>query len=75
MSSNVPLCGLFFALPLISAASAQTPNCAPPSNQQLIIYRAGSLTRALRSDSKTPTLLVFARIFDLDCAVSHSMSL
>src|SRR5438270_5163897 len=33
-----------FALPL--AALAQTPNCMPPSSQQLIIYRAGSLTRA-----------------------------
>src|SRR6185295_6587340 len=35
---------LLFALPL--AAVAQTPNCVPPSTQQLIIYRAGSLTRA-----------------------------
>jgi molybdate/tungstate transport system substrate-binding protein len=30
------------------AAIAQTTNCAPPSNQQLIIYRAGSLTRAFQ---------------------------
>jgi molybdate/tungstate transport system substrate-binding protein len=35
---------LIFVLPL--AAAAQTPNCMPPSSQQLIIYRAGSLTRA-----------------------------
>jgi molybdate/tungstate transport system substrate-binding protein len=35
---------LFILLPL--AAAAQTPNCVPPSSQQLIIYRAGSLTRA-----------------------------
>ena len=35
---------LFFALSV--AAVAQTPNCMPPSSQQLIIYRAGSLTRA-----------------------------
>jgi len=35
---------LFFALSI--AAVAQTPNCTPPSSQQLIIYRAGSLTRA-----------------------------
>ena len=35
---------LLFALPL--AAAAQTPNCVTPSTQQLIIYRAGSLTRA-----------------------------
>src|SRR6185369_13683486 len=31
-------------LPL--AAVAQTLNCVPPSSQQVIIYRAGSLTRA-----------------------------
>jgi len=35
---------LFFALSV--AAVAQTPTCLPPSSQQLIIYRAGSLTRA-----------------------------
>jgi molybdate/tungstate transport system substrate-binding protein len=35
---------LFFALSL--AAVAQTPKCVPPLTQQLIIYRAGSLTRA-----------------------------
>jgi len=35
---------LLFALSL--AAFAQTPNCVPPSTQELIIYRAGSLTRA-----------------------------
>ena len=43
---------LFFALPL--AAVAQTPNCVPPSTQQLIIYRAGSLTRAF-----TPLIKAF----------------
>src|SRR5271165_4574428 len=32
-------------LSLASAAAAQTPKCVPASNQQLIIYRAGSLTR------------------------------
>jgi len=36
--------GLLLALFLASAAAAQ--NCVPPSNQQLIIFRAGSLTRA-----------------------------
>jgi molybdate/tungstate transport system substrate-binding protein len=36
----------FLALSLASAAAAQTPNCAPVSKQQLIIFRAGSLTRA-----------------------------
>jgi len=35
---------LFLLLPL--TAAAQTPNCVTPSTQQLIIYRAGSLTRA-----------------------------
>jgi molybdate/tungstate transport system substrate-binding protein len=33
---------------LLSAASAETPNCVPPSGQQLIIYRAGSLSRAFK---------------------------
>lgn len=33
-------------LTLASVAAAQTPKCVPASNQQLIIYRAGSLTRA-----------------------------
>jgi molybdate/tungstate transport system substrate-binding protein len=35
-------------LSLASIAAAQTTNCTPPSNQQLIIYRAGSLTRAFQ---------------------------
>ena len=39
---------VFLALSLASLAVAQTPNCVPPSNQQLIIYRAGSLTRAFK---------------------------
>jgi molybdate/tungstate transport system substrate-binding protein len=39
---------LFLTLSLASAAVGQTTNCAPPSNQQLIIYRAGSLTRAFK---------------------------
>jgi molybdate/tungstate transport system substrate-binding protein len=39
---------LLLTLTLASAAVAQTTNCAPPSNQQLIIYRAGSLTRAFK---------------------------
>ncbi len=33
---------------LAASGAAQTTNCAPPSNQQLIIYRAGSLTRAFK---------------------------
>ncbi|HXP84070.1 MAG TPA: extracellular solute-binding protein [Bryobacteraceae bacterium] len=39
---------LLLTLSLASAATAQTPNCATPSSQQLIIYRAGSLTRAFK---------------------------
>jgi molybdate/tungstate transport system substrate-binding protein len=31
-------------LSLVSGAAAQTPSCVPPSDQQLIIYRAGSLS-------------------------------
>jgi len=46
MSGNLPLGVLLLALSLVPAASAQRPNCVPPSNRQLIIYRAGSLTRA-----------------------------
>jgi molybdate/tungstate transport system substrate-binding protein len=37
---------LLFTLLLASAATAQTPKCVPASSQQLIVYRAGSLTRA-----------------------------
>jgi molybdate/tungstate transport system substrate-binding protein len=37
---------LLFAIAITSAVVAQTLNCVPPSGQQLIIYRAGSLTRA-----------------------------
>jgi len=36
------------ALSLAPLASAQTTTCMPPSSQQLIIYRAGSLTRAFK---------------------------
>jgi molybdate/tungstate transport system substrate-binding protein len=39
---------VIIALLLASAGAAQTTNCAPPSGGQLIIYRAGSLTRAFK---------------------------
>jgi molybdate/tungstate transport system substrate-binding protein len=39
---------IFLALSLASFAAAQTPKCVPPSGQELIIYRAGSLTRAFK---------------------------
>ena len=49
MPGNPTLRGLILAVLVASAASAQTPNCVPPSNQQLIIYRAGSLNSAFGS--------------------------
>ena len=53
MSNNSTLrSATLLALSLAGAApaqtNAQTTNCAPASNQQLIIYRAGSLTRAFK---------------------------
>ena len=36
------------ALASVAAAAGQTTKCVSPSNQQLIIYRAGSLTRAFK---------------------------
>ena len=39
---------LLLGVLLSMAANAQTPNCVAPSNQQLIIYRAGSLTAAFK---------------------------
>jgi molybdate/tungstate transport system substrate-binding protein len=45
MAKPVPLF-LLLTLSLAPAAAAQTPACVPASSQQLIIYRAGSLTRA-----------------------------
>ena len=54
---------LFFALPL--AAVAQTPNCVPPSSQQLIIYRAGSLTRAFTPIEKAFTCQTGIQVKDV----------
>ena len=39
---------IFLTLSLVPAAAAQTSSCVAPSNQQLIIYRAGSLSRAFK---------------------------
>jgi molybdate/tungstate transport system substrate-binding protein len=39
---------ILLAISLVSAAAAETPNCVPPSSQQLIIYRAGSLSRTFK---------------------------
>ena len=52
MSRTLGLAGC--VLLLASIMTAQTTNCAPPSSQQLIIYRAGSLTRAF-----TPLIKAF----------------
>jgi molybdate/tungstate transport system substrate-binding protein len=46
---------LLLAIAVTSAAFAQTSNCVPPTTQQLIIYRAGSLTRAFTPLEKTFT--------------------
>lgn len=46
MSRNVRL--LLITVCAASGGWAQKPNCAPLSGQQLIIYRAGSLTRAFK---------------------------
>ncbi len=42
-------------LGLASTAAAQSTNCVPATNQQLIIYRAGSLTRAFQPLEKAFT--------------------
>jgi molybdate/tungstate transport system substrate-binding protein len=39
---------VLIALALAAPAMAQMTSCIPPSNHQLIIYRAGSLTRAFK---------------------------
>ena len=46
---------ILLTLSVASATEAQTPNCVPPSDQQLIIYRAGSLTRAFQELEKVFT--------------------
>jgi molybdate/tungstate transport system substrate-binding protein len=38
----------FIALSSLSAAAAETPSCVPPSSQQLIIYRSGSLSSTFK---------------------------
>jgi molybdate/tungstate transport system substrate-binding protein len=42
------IASVVLTMSLPSAGNAQATACAPPSNQQLIIYRAGSLTRAFQ---------------------------
>jgi molybdate/tungstate transport system substrate-binding protein len=55
-----------FALAFLSVtAAAQTVNCAPPSNRQLVIYRAGSLTRAFTPLIKTFTCQTGIQVRDV----------
>ena len=53
------------ALSLAWTASAQTPKCVPPSSQQLIIYRAGSLTRAFKPLEDTFTCQTGIQVKDV----------
>jgi molybdate/tungstate transport system substrate-binding protein len=46
---------ILFTLSTVSVMQAETPNCAPATNEQLIIYRAGSLTRAFQELEKVFT--------------------
>src|SRR5262245_39153271 len=46
---------ILLTLSMGSVTQAQTPNCVPASNEQLIIYRAGSLTRAFQELEKVFT--------------------
>jgi molybdate/tungstate transport system substrate-binding protein len=46
---------IILTLALASVAAAQGTNCVPATSQQLIIYRAGSLTRAFQPLEKTFT--------------------
>src|SRR3984893_17912411 len=53
------------SLSLASAAAAQTANCVPAANQQLIIYRAGSLTRAFKPLEATFTCQTGIQVKDM----------
>src|SRR5580658_6895184 len=55
---------MMYTLSLLSAAG-QPPNCVAPSNQQLIIYRAGSLTRAFQPLEKTFTCQTGVQVKDM----------
>src|ERR1700749_5082653 len=49
---------------LTSNALSQDANCVPPSDQRLIIYRAGSLTRAFQPLEKTFTCQTGIQVSD-----------
>jgi molybdate/tungstate transport system substrate-binding protein len=55
---------LVITLSLPSGARAQAAACVPPSNQQLIIYHAGSLTRAFQPLEETFTCQTGVRVKD-----------
>jgi molybdate/tungstate transport system substrate-binding protein len=55
---------LLLALAAMPAMIAQTTNCAPPTGGQLIIYRAGSLTRAFQPLIKAFTCQTGIRVED-----------
>src|ERR1700733_10527383 len=63
MSRNVAL--IVLTLSLTSSALAQDTKCAPPSDQRLIIYRAGSLTRAFQPLEKTFTCQTGIQVKDV----------
>ena len=63
MSRNTAL--IVLTLSLASSALAQDTNCAPPSDQRLIIYRAGSLTRAFQPLEKTFTCQTGIQVKDV----------
>src|ERR1700733_6394427 len=63
MSRNVSL--IVLTLSLTSSAFSQDTNCAPPSDQHLIIYRAGSLTRAFQPLEKAFTCQTGIQVKDV----------
>src|ERR1700678_37679 len=63
MSKNVSL--IVLTLSLAFSALAQDTSCVPPSDQRLIIYRAGSLTRAFQPLEKTFTCQTGIQVKDV----------
>jgi ABC-type molybdate transport system substrate-binding protein len=63
MSRNVAL--IVLTLSLASSALPQDTSCVPPSDQRLIIYRAGSLTRAFQPLEKTFTCQTGVQVKDV----------
>src|SRR5580700_9419734 len=71
MSRNAPrlwfcrIAPFVLTLSLVSSALAQDTTCAPPSKEQLIIYRAGSLTRAFQPLEKIFTCQTGIQVKDV----------